>query len=92
CIAAFSSGVPVIPMAYSRKFEGLFGTIGYTRTVDCTSQSADTIHNAIVQGYIDRGTLKRDAANAFARGREKLKVYENALCDVITDIIEKKNI
>ncbi len=92
CIAAFSSGVPVIPMAYSRKFEGLFGTIGYARTVDCTSQSAVTIQDAIVQGYADRGTLQRDAADAFARGREKLKVYENALCDVIADIIDKKNI
>ena len=92
CIAAFSSGVPVIPMASSRKFEGLFGTIGYTRTVDCTSQSADTIRDAIVQGYASRDTLQRDATDAFERGREKLKVYENALRDVITGIIEKKNI
>ena len=38
CIAAFSSGVPVIPMAYSRKFAGLFGTLGYERTVDCTDR------------------------------------------------------
>ncbi|MGX0978874.1 polysaccharide pyruvyl transferase WcaK-like protein [Roseovarius sp. MBR-51] len=92
CIAAFSSGVPVIPMAYSRKFEGLFGTIGYARTVDCTSQSTITIQDAIVQGYADRDKLQREAADAFARGREKLKVYEKALCNVITDIIEKKNI
>src|SRR3546814_12872207 len=29
CIAAFSSGTPVMPVAYSRKFSGLFGTLGY---------------------------------------------------------------
>ncbi|OWK31640.1 colanic acid biosynthesis protein [Sphingomonas dokdonensis] len=29
CIAAFSSGVPVVPVAYSRKFSGLFGLLGY---------------------------------------------------------------
>lgn len=92
CIAAFSSGVPVIPMAYSRKFEGLFGTIGYTRTVDCTSQSAETIFDTITQAYAERQVLKGECADAFARGREKLKIYENALSDVITDIIARKNI
>lgn len=92
CIAALSSGVPVIPMAYSRKFEGLFGTIGYARTVDCTSQSTITIQDAIVQGYANRETLRREVDDAFARACENLKVYENALCDVIADIIDKKNI
>lgn len=34
CIAAFSSGVPVIPIAYSRKFMGLFGDLlGYDHTL-----------------------------------------------------------
>jgi polysaccharide pyruvyl transferase WcaK-like protein len=28
-IAAFSSDVPVLPVSYSRKFEGLFGALGY---------------------------------------------------------------
>lgn len=30
CIAAYSSGVPVVPVAYSRKFSGLFGQLGYS--------------------------------------------------------------
>ena len=92
CIAAFSSGVPVIPMAYSRKFAGLFGTIGYTRTVDCTTQSATAIQDAVVQGYADREKLRREANEAFALGREKLQDYENALHDLIVDIIKKKDI
>lgn len=29
CIAAYSSGVPVVPISYSRKFSGLFGMLGY---------------------------------------------------------------
>lgn len=34
-IAAFSSGVPVVPMAYSRKFNGLFGdTLNYPCVAD----------------------------------------------------------
>ncbi|SNR72072.1 polysaccharide pyruvyl transferase family protein [Puniceibacterium sediminis] len=83
CIAAFSSGVPVVPMAYSRKFEGLFGTMGYTRTVDCTSQSAEAILEAIVQGYTDRTTLKAEADAALKKGREKLTTYETRLRDFL---------
>lgn len=89
CIAAFSSGVPVIPMAYSRKFEGLFGTLGYSRTVDCTSQSAEAIQKAVIQGYEDRAVLEGEVATAFAKGREKLSVYETALSEVIEGIIRK---
>src|SRR3546814_2882687 len=39
CIAAFSSGTPVMPVAYSRKFSGLFGTLGYDfRSEEHTSE------------------------------------------------------
>ena len=40
-IAAFSSGTPVIPVSYSRKFEGLYGTLGYPYLIDCTKLSLD---------------------------------------------------
>lgn len=36
-IAAFSSGVPVIPVAYSPKFYGLFHSLGYDYIVDIQS-------------------------------------------------------
>ena len=87
CIGAFSSGVPVVPMAYSRKFEGLFGTLGYGYTVDCTSQSAEDISAAIQTGYATRDTLQADAKTSYARGREKLKVYEDALRNTMQEII-----
>lgn len=79
CIAAFSSGVPVIPMAYSRKFEGLFGSIGYPHTVDCTKESADVVFAKITDGYEDRTSLLEEQNAALALGREKLGKYEAAL-------------
>ena len=79
CIGAFSAGVPVVPMAYSRKFAGLFGTIGYDHTVDCTSQSADTILEYIFAAYENRAVLAAEARVALALGREKLGLYEEAL-------------
>src|SRR5690606_26009817 len=38
CIAAFSTGVPVYPLAYSRKFNGLFtDTLQYEWLGDCVN-------------------------------------------------------
>lgn len=89
CIGAFSAGVPVIPMAYSRKFAGLFGSIGYDKTVDCTTQSEDAIFEAIVQGFEQRAELQDQVKAAYAQGREKLGLYESALKDVIAGIAAK---
>ena len=83
CIAAFSSGVPVVPMAYSRKFEGLFGTLGYKQTVDCTTESADEIRDKIFAAYEARQDLKAEAATALEEGRRKLQRYEDAVADLI---------
>ncbi|MEM7546730.1 MAG: polysaccharide pyruvyl transferase family protein [Pseudomonadota bacterium] len=79
CIAAFSSGVPVVPMAYSRKFAGLFGTLGYDKTVDCVSDTADTIFEAVVDGFQNRDALKVEMDKAFARGEGRLGEYDAAL-------------
>ena len=86
CIAAFSSGVPVVPMAYSRKFEGLFGSLGYGYTVDCTSDDADTILTRVMDGYERRTELETDRAAALARGLEKLDRYEDALVELFTGL------
>ncbi len=60
CIAAFSTGVPVVPMAYSRKFAGLFGSLGFDRTVDCTRDDAATIRaRSRRPGSIERPSLKK---------------------------------
>jgi polysaccharide pyruvyl transferase WcaK-like protein len=79
CIAAFSSGVPVVPMAYSRKFAGLFGSLGYDRTVDCTTDSAQIILDRIAEAYETRDALAEVMQVALKRGQEKLGAYETAL-------------
>jgi colanic acid/amylovoran biosynthesis protein len=66
CIAAVSSGTPVAPIAYSRKFRGVFGDIGYTTLVDTTgkttSQAADYV--------MDRFACRDEVA---AEGREAMQ-------------------
>jgi len=58
-IAAFSSGVPVVPMAYSRKFNGLFeDTLDYKHMVDLKQDSNEIILKTIISFYDQRGKLK----------------------------------
>lgn len=83
CIAACSSGVPVAPMAYSRKFAGLFGSIGYDHTIDCTSASAEDVHARITELYANRASLAEEARSVTQTGLSKLKRYEDALAELL---------
>lgn len=91
CIAAFSTEVPVVPMAYSRKFEGLFGTLGYKRTVDCTTETSETIVDAVMSGFEARATLAEEIKPALAKGLEKLGRYEAALEAEMARILARKH-
>lgn len=86
CIAAFSSGVPVVPMAYSRKFAGLFGALGYNETVECTSQSAEEIKARILDAYARRADLAQAQTAALARGLDRLGRYETALGELMARV------
>lgn len=83
CIAAFSSGVPVVPMAYSRKFAGLFGSLGYNRTVDCTREAAPEVLAAVADGFDQRLTLVKEAKEALKVGLAKLGAYEKGLAGLL---------
>ncbi len=57
-IAAFSSGTPVLPMAYSRKFNGLFvETLGYNHLIDMKADSMKNILKCIDEAYRNRNNL-----------------------------------
>lgn len=88
CIAAFSSGVPVVPMAYSRKFEGLFGTLGYDLTVDCTKDGTELILDIIMRSYEGRENLRKKVKQSFGYGLKRLDLYEAALAEKIKKSIE----
>lgn len=63
-IAAFSSGVPVFPMAYSRKFNGLFeNTLDYKYFGDMVNQSSDDILENIKIVFRGREQVKDNIAD-----------------------------
>lgn len=63
-IAAFSSGVPVLPMAYSRKFNGLFvDTLAYNHLADLKADDENTILAKIEECFTQRENLKQEIAH-----------------------------
>lgn len=59
-IAAFSSGVPVVPMAYSRKFNGLFAdTLQYPHVADMKVQGNAEIMTIVKECLSKRVKLKK---------------------------------
>ena len=79
CIAAVSSGVPTVPISYSRKFTGLFESLGYSLVADCKAESEDQILEKIRSGFQQRELLKARTRSAVATADHKLLAYETLL-------------
>lgn len=86
CIAAFSSSVPVVPLAYSRKFKGLFDSLGYTWLADGQAMTTDEAERAILEGFLQRQALAEDIAKASETVRHHLSAYEVYLTDLIEQV------
>lgn len=78
-IAAFSSGVPVLPVAYSRKFRGLFDSLDYPWVVDATSEPLDRALERVWLGLERREELAGLVAQGNLLARRKLRGYEDFL-------------
>lgn len=59
CIAAYSSNVPLVPMAYSRKFNGLFkDTLNYDFVSDMINMSEDEAIKVCIRTFEMRNKIK----------------------------------
>lgn len=86
CIAAFSSGVPVLPVAYSRKFAGLFGTLGYTLLADPRTEDEAAILDRLWQALDDRDRIRADMAACLATGLARLGAFEALLAEILAGL------
>jgi polysaccharide pyruvyl transferase WcaK-like protein len=80
CIAAFSSGVPVVPVAYSRKFAGLFeGVLRYDHLVPVSGLSTDDAVAFTLDRLDRRKALLADIARGNADVAGLLNGYRQEL-------------
>ncbi|MGL4543822.1 MAG: polysaccharide pyruvyl transferase family protein, partial [Polymorphobacter sp.] len=80
-IAAYSSGVPVVPISYSRKFEGLFGGLGYDWMVPVRGLTTEAAVTYILDAYAKRTTLAADIARGHAIVEAGLETYVGVLAE-----------
>lgn len=86
CIGAFSSGVAVVPMAYSRKFNGLFSSLGYHALADLKAHDTATAHQRVLEGLADRQALGEAVARGNELAQQKLQVYEDYLVELFRGV------
>lgn len=83
CIAAVSSGTPVVPIAYSRKFSVVFGVVGYPWLIDTTGKTTDEALAYIEDCIARRDQLATDCLGALERAGPFLDVYHRELKDFL---------
>lgn len=87
CIAAFSSGVPVVPAAYSRKFNGLFNSLNYKWIVDCKKDSTEQAIEKIKEGFSNRFKLLEEVEIGNDLAQKKLSAYEDSITSLIKRLV-----
>lgn len=87
CIAAFSAGVPVFPMAYSRKFNGLFiHTLQYETMGDCVNESEEEVLKKLKKAFLQRNSLKQEIEIANQTiVYPRLDILKKILSEIITN-------
>lgn len=84
-IAAFSSGVPVVPCAYSMKFRGVFENLGYNAVVDAKELTTEDAYNKTIEMFNNREELTKaiQKGNLIAKG--KLDNYKSRLVELFNE-------
>ena len=78
-IAAFSAGVPVVPISYSNKFEGLYAGLDYPWLVKARGMDTDSAEALIFRAFDERPALAARIAAAMPGVEARLEAYVAAL-------------
>lgn len=78
-IGAFSAEVPVIPVAYSRKFEGLYNTLGYPYCINCCKENNESALKKTMEYLSDIEALRSSQAVALKNAKLLNRMYVDKL-------------
>lgn len=84
-IAAFSSGVVTIPISYSRKFEGLFGSLNYPYVVNAKEESTESAFNLIMKYIEDKDNLLKKQMESRCIINQKNAFFEKSILEVVKE-------
>lgn len=80
-IAAWSSGVPVVPVSYSRKFEGLYKALSYPWLIPAKGLSTDEALAKALDAFDRRAELADDIRRGAPAVEQGLETYVGWLAD-----------
>ncbi len=78
-IGAISMNVPTIPVAYSRKFTGLYKDLGYHNVIDATTADTDTALRDTFRKIIELDCLKQQVINTSKRAKRMNDAFKMEL-------------
>lgn len=85
-IGAISSGVPVIPVAYSRKFNGLYSALEYPWIIDAKSDLTEDDAIEVFFKYLDQiEEMQRNVKHTKGIYERKLEEYKEYLKGIINE-------
>ncbi|MBB3104845.1 polysaccharide pyruvyl transferase WcaK-like protein [Azomonas macrocytogenes] len=85
-IGAFSAGVPVVPLAYSRKFTGLYESLKYGHVVDLKVETTESALEKILSKLDGREQLQTEVDASGSIIRRKLSAYSSALEELMDSL------
>jgi len=81
--------VPVVPIAYSRKFNGLFETLGYRRFIDGRVADTETALAQLMSAVDERAVMAQEISEGLKVAKQRLGAYEDAMLATVTDIAKR---
>ncbi|OOM75816.1 colanic acid biosynthesis protein [Clostridium puniceum] len=85
-IGAFSSGVATIPIAYSRKFAGVFGSLGYNVGIDCKKMNTDEAILEFLRLVEEYLKIQSNVIVSLKIAKERIENYEIGLKKLISKL------
>lgn len=85
-IGAFSSGVATIPVSYSRKFEGLYGSLDYHYVIQATQVSTEEAVSKTLEYILNYEKLKADIDKSMQIVNQKQNIFRKSLAEIIKEL------
>lgn len=84
-IAALTTNVPTIPVAYSRKFSGFYNNLGYDSIVDLVALDTQAAVDLTLALVGRRETLRPAVTAANNIAQEEIRVFTDSLASLLED-------
>lgn len=89
CIAAYSAGVAVVPIAYSRKFSGLFDMLDYRWMIPVKGMDEDQAYDMIMDRLAHREELEAALVVGMVKARAMQESYRAELRKLFGEVTSR---